>query len=111
MPEAIFHCQTSPRLPNTSHVAFPESRGSRCSSASTSRGFAVSTGSACSSGAVEPSKTLLAIGLPPDEALASLRISFGISNTPEEVDAFLDALDGEVAALRRVSPLARAVAS
>ncbi|HEV7786508.1 MAG TPA: cysteine desulfurase NifS, partial [Thermoanaerobaculia bacterium] len=64
-----------------------------------------------SSGAVEPSKTLLAIGLSPDEALSSLRISFGISNTAAEVDAFLDILDREVAALRRVSPLARAAAS
>ncbi len=43
-------------------------------------GFAVSTGSACSSGTVEPSKTLLAIGLSRDEALSSLRISFGMTN-------------------------------
>ena len=71
-------------------------------------GFAVSTGSACSSGTVEPSKTLLAIGLSADEALASLRVSFGITNRPEEVDAFLDTLAREVAELRRLSPLALA---
>ena len=111
MPEAIFHCQASPRLPNTSHVAFPGVEGESLLIRLDLAGFAVSTGSACSSGAVEPSKTLLAIGLSPDEALASLRISFGISNTPEEVDAFLETLDREVAALRHVSPLARAVAS
>jgi cysteine desulfurase len=111
MPEAIFHCQVSPRLPNTSHVAFPGVEGESLLIRLDLAGFAVSTGSACSSGAVEPSKTLLAIGLSPDEALASLRISFGLFNTPDEVDAFLDALDREVAALRRVSPLARAVAS
>ncbi|HSS50860.1 MAG TPA: cysteine desulfurase family protein [Thermoanaerobaculia bacterium] len=111
MPEAIFHCQASPRLPNTSHVAFPGVEGESLLIRLDLAGFAVSTGSACSSGAVEPSKTLLAMGLSPDEALSSLRISFGISNTAEEVDAFLDALDREVAALRRVSPLARAVAS
>jgi len=111
MPEAIFHCQASPRLPNTSHVAFPGVEGESLLIRLDLAGFAVSTGSACSSGAVEPSKTLLAMGLSPGEALSSLRISFGISNTAEEVDAFLDALDREVAALRRVSPLARAVAS
>jgi cysteine desulfurase len=111
MPDAIFHCQASPRLPNTSHVAFPGVEGESLLIRLDLAGFAVSTGSACSSGAVEPSKTLLAMGLSPDEALSSLRISFGLFNTPEEVDVFLDALDREVAALRRVSPLARAVAS
>ncbi len=111
MPDAIFHCQGSPRLPNTSHVAFPGVEGESLLIRLDLAGFAVSTGSACSSGAVEPSKTLLAMGLSPGEALSSLRISFGIANTPEEVDAFLDALDREVAALRRVSPLARAAAS
>ncbi|MFY9820682.1 MAG: cysteine desulfurase family protein [Thermoanaerobaculia bacterium] len=111
MPDAIFHCQRSPRLPNTSHVAFPGAEGESLLIRLDLAGFAVSTGSACSSGAVEPSKTLLAIGLLPDEALSSLRISFGLFNTADEVDAFLDALDREVAALRRVAPAARAVAS
>ncbi|HSS75477.1 MAG TPA: cysteine desulfurase family protein [Thermoanaerobaculia bacterium] len=111
MPDAIFHCQASPRLPNTSHVAFPGVEGESLLIRLDLAGFAVSTGSACSSGAVEPSKTLLAMGLSPDEALSSLRISFGLFNTAAEVDAFLNALDREVAALRRVSPVARAVAS
>ncbi len=100
-----------PRLPNTSHVAFPGVEGESLLIRLDLAGFAVSTGSACSSGAVEPSKTLLAMGLSPDEALSSLRISFGLFNTEEEVDAFLNALDREVAALRRVSPMARAVAT
>src|SRR5436305_1084523 len=103
LPDAIFHCQASPRLPNTSHVAFPGAEGESLLIRLDLAGFAVSTGSACSSGAVEPSKTLLAIGLSPEEALSSLRISFGLFNTSEEVDAFLDALEREVGALRRVS--------
>ena len=111
MPEAILHCQASPRLPNTSHVAFPGVEGESLLIRLDLAGYAVSTGSACSSGAVEPSKTLLAMGLSPAEALSSLRISFGIGNTAEEVDAFLDALGREVAELRRVSPLARAATS
>jgi len=111
MPEAILHCQASPRLPNTSHVAIPGVEGESLLIRLDLAGFAVSTGSACSSGAVEPSKTLLAMGLSPAEALSSLRISFGVGNTAQEVDAFLAALGREVAALRRVSPLARAAAS
>ncbi len=103
LPDAIFHCQSAPRLPNTSHVAFPGAEGESLLIRLDLAGFAVSTGSACSSGAVEPSKTLLALGLSPEEALASLRISFGLFNTQEEVDAFLDALEREVGALRRVS--------
>ncbi len=107
MPGVLFHCQASPRLPNTSHVAFPGVEGEALLIRLDLAGFAVSTGSACSSGTVEPSKTLLAIGLPVAEALSSLRVSFGITNTLDEVDAFLEALEREVAALRRVSPLRR----
>ena len=105
LPGVLFHCQASPRLPNTSHVAFPGVEGESLLIRLDLAGFAVSTGSACSSGTVEPSKTLLAIGLPVEEALSSLRVSFGITNTMADVDAFLDALEREVAELRRVSPL------
>ncbi|MFL6237715.1 MAG: cysteine desulfurase family protein [Thermoanaerobaculia bacterium] len=106
VPGAIVHCQESPRLPNTSHVAFAGVEGAFIEGESLLirldlAGFAVSTGSACSSGSVEPSKTLLAAGISRQEALSSLRVSFGIGNTVEEVDTFLDALAREVAELRR----------
>lgn len=105
LPErTIIHCASSPRLPNTSHVAFPGVEGESLLIRLDLAGYAVSTGSACTSGTVEPSKTLLAIGLSRDEALSSLRISFGITNRPEEIDGFLDALAREVAELRRVAP-------
>lgn len=107
IPGVLFHCHASPRLPNTSHVAFPGVEGESLLIRLDLAGFAVSTGSACSSGTVEPSKTLLAIGLPAEEALSSLRVSFGLTNTMEEVDAFLDALEREVTELRRVSPISR----
>lgn len=107
MPGVIFHCQASPRLPNTSHVAFPGVEGEALLIRLDLAGFAVSTGSACSSGTVEPSKTLLAAGVPAAEALSSLRVSFGLTNTVDEVEAFLEALERETAALRRVSPAAR----
>ncbi len=101
VPGAILHCQASPRLPNTSHLAVPGVEGESLLIRLDLAGFAVSTGSACSSGSVEPSKTLLAAGISRDEALSSLRVSFGITNTVEEVDAFLDALAREAAELRR----------
>ncbi|HEX7182073.1 MAG TPA: cysteine desulfurase family protein [Thermoanaerobaculia bacterium] len=104
VPDAILHCASSPRLPNTSHVAFPGVEGEALLIRLDLAGFAVSTGSACSSGSVEPSRTLLAIGLSVEEALSSLRVSFGMTNRPEEVDRFLDRLAHEVAELRRLLP-------
>jgi cysteine desulfurase len=101
VPGAILHCRRSPRLPNTSHVAFEGVEGESLLIRLDLAGFAVSTGSACSSGSVEPSKTLLATGISREEALSSLRVSFGIGNTMEQVDAFLGALAREVAELRR----------
>ena len=106
VPGAIVHCRQSPRLPNTSNVAFPGVEGAFMEGESLLirldlAGFAVSTGAACSSGSVEPSKTLLAAGISREEALSSLRVSFGIGNTMEDVDAFLGALARELAELRR----------
>jgi cysteine desulfurase len=105
VPGAVLHCTGSPRLPNTAHAAFPGVEGESLLIRLDIAGFAVSTGSACSSGTVEPSKTLLAIGLAPEEALSSLRISFGMTNRDEDVDAFLATLAREVAELRRLSPV------
>jgi cysteine desulfurase len=104
VPGAVLHCTGSPRLPNTSHIAIPDVEGESLLIRLDVAGFAVSTGSACSSGTVEPSKALLAMGLSRDEALSSLRVSFGMMNRPEEVDRFLDVLAREVAELRRVMP-------
>ena len=67
------------------------------------RGFAVSTGAACSSGAIAPSHVLTAIGLDADRARSSMRFSLGRSNTAEQVDALIEALTASVAHLRRIS--------
>ncbi len=67
------------------------------------RGFAVSTGSACSSGAVTPSHVLTAIGLSADRARSSIRFSLGASNTAEQVDELVAAIEASVAHLRRIS--------
>ncbi|MEO8196533.1 MAG: cysteine desulfurase family protein [Thermoanaerobaculia bacterium] len=100
IPGARVHCAGAPRLPHTSHVAFPGLFGQELMIRLDLAGFAVSTGAACGSGAVQVSPTLTAMGMPDDEAIASLRVSFGLPNTAAEIDAFLPALADAVAALR-----------
>jgi cysteine desulfurase len=91
------------RTPNTSNLYFDGIDSEAMLIALDLRGFAVSTGSACSSGAVEPSHVLTALGLSADRARSSLRISLGRSNTEEQVDGLVDALTASVTHLRRIS--------
>jgi cysteine desulfurase len=91
------------RTPNTSNIYFDGVDGEAMVIALDLRGFAVSTGSACSSGAIAPSHVLTALGLPADRARSSLRFSLGRSNDAEQVDALLDALTAAVTHLRRIS--------
>jgi cysteine desulfurase len=69
------------------------------------KGIAVSTGSACSSGSLEPSHVLLAIGCPPELAHGSLRVSLGRFSVDEDVDTFLEVLPPIVERLRSMSPV------
>ena len=91
------------RLPNTSNLHIDGVDGEALVIALDLRGFAVSTGAACSSGAIAPSHVLVAIGLGAEGARASLRVSLGRANTTVEVDALAEALETSVAHLRRVS--------
>jgi cysteine desulfurase len=93
----------SNRTPNTSNIYFDGIDGEALVIALDLRGFAVSTGSACSSGAITPSHVLTAMGLSSERARASLRISLGRSNNSEQVDELVNALEGAVAHLRRIS--------
>ena len=68
------------------------------------KGIAVSSGAACSSGAVHPSHVLTAIGLSADQARSSIRFSLGKQNTESQVDAVLEALPKVVDHLRKLSP-------
>ena len=92
------------RTPNTTNLCFDGIEAESLLIALDLRGFAVSTGSACSSGAVEPSHVLLGIGLAPDRARASVRFSLGRGNSAEQVDALIDAVIECVEHLRRLSP-------
>jgi len=91
------------RTPNTTNVYFDSIDGEAMVIALDLRGFAVSTGSACSSGAITPSHVLTALGLSADRARSSLRFSLGRSTTAEQVDALVDALEASVTHLRRIS--------
>jgi cysteine desulfurase len=97
---------TADRLPNTTNIRFDGIEGEATVIALDLRGYAVSSGSACSSGAVEPSHVLLAMGLRPEEARSSVRFSLGPENTEREVDGLIEAVEAGVAHLRRISPVA-----
>jgi cysteine desulfurase len=92
------------RTPNTTNIYFDGLEGEALVISLDLKGFAVSSGSACSSGAVEPSHVLLAMGLPSERARASLRFSLGHTNNEEQVDALIDAVAESAAHLRKLSP-------
>jgi cysteine desulfurase len=98
----------APRTPNTSNMYFDGIEGEALVIALDLKGFAVSSGAACSSGAVEPSHVLLAIGLRRERARACIRFSLGRSNTAEQVDALVEAVTGAVDHLRRIAPAYKA---
>jgi cysteine desulfurase len=95
----------APRVPNTTNIYFDYIEGEALVIALDLKGLAVSTGAACSSGAIEPSHVLTAMGLPPDRARGSIRFSLGKQNTPEDVDFALDLVPQTVARLRELSPV------
>ncbi len=100
-PEVRFHGQAAPRLPNTINFALPGVSGELLTIALDLAGFAVSTGSACASGAVEPSHVIRAMGFGDAEARGAVRVSCGWSTTTEEADRFLEMLPGVVHQVRQ----------
>lgn len=94
----------APRVPNTSNIYFDHIEGEAMVIALDLKGLAVSTGAACSSGAIEPSHVLTAMGLPPDRARASIRFSLGKQNREEDVDFALSVIPATITRLRELSP-------
>ncbi len=92
------------RVPNTTNIHFDHIDGEAMVIALDLKGLAVSTGSACSSGAIEPSHVLIAMGLRPDQARASIRFSLGKQTADEEIDTALALVPETVARLRDLSP-------
>ncbi len=95
----------APRVPNTANICFDYIEGEALVIALDLKGLAVSTGAACSSGAIEPSHVLTAMGLRPDRARASLRFSLGKQNAAGDVDFAIQLVPASVARLRELSPL------
>jgi cysteine desulfurase len=110
VPHARVNGGGAPRTPNTSNLVFPGIEGEALLIALDLKGLACSTGAACSSGAVEPSHVLTAIGLPPDEARASLRFSLGRHTTEGEIEFALQVVPAAVEQLRDLSPTYRKTA-
>jgi len=94
------------RLPNTSFFAFENIEGETLVTALDKAGFAVASGSACSSDSTEPSHVLLAMGIDPDVARGAVRVSFGVENTMSQVEAFLKSLAQEVNRLKQMTAIA-----
>jgi cysteine desulfurase len=92
------------RVPNTVNIYFDHIEGEAMVISLDLKGLAVSTGAACSSGAIEPSHVLLAMGLRADRARASVRFSLGKQNTAEDIDLALALVPETVARLRELSP-------
>jgi len=93
------------RVPTTTNIHFDHIEGEALVIALDLKGLSVSTGAACSSGAIEPSHVLTAMGLSPAQARASLRFSLGKHNTAEDVDFALSIIPETVARLRELSPV------
>lgn len=103
VPGARVNSQGAPRVPNTTNILFEGVEGEGFVIAMDLKGVAVSTGSACSSGSIDPSHVLLAMGLG-ELARGSIRFSLGKQNTAEEVDAVLALVPEVVHKLRQLSP-------
>ncbi len=94
----------APRVPNTTNIHFDYIEGESLVIALDLKGLAVSTGAACSSGAIEPSHVLIAMGMKPEQARASIRFSMGKQTTAEDIDFALALVPETVARLRELSP-------
>lgn len=102
--EAHVNGEGAERVPNTANIRFDHIEGEALVIALDLKGLAVSTGAACSSGAIEPSHVLIAMGLRPDQARSSIRFSLGKQTTEQDIDFALALVPETVARLRAISP-------
>jgi cysteine desulfurase len=103
VPGTIVNGTRSPRVPNTTNISFDRIEAESLLIALDLEGVAVSTGSACSSGTLEPSHVLKAMGFPPHRTQNSIRFSLGAANTEAEVDRVVAILPGIVDKLRSLT--------
>ncbi|MEO7538461.1 MAG: aminotransferase class V-fold PLP-dependent enzyme, partial [Pyrinomonadaceae bacterium] len=105
IPDIVFNGDRDRRLPNISNISFHSIEGEGLLINLDMQGVAVSTGSACSSGSLEPSPVIRALGRSDELARGAIRFSFGRFNTPEDVDDLLTVLPRAIETLRKLSPL------
>ena len=103
---AVIFSEKAKRLSNTTFFAFKDIEGSTLLTALDKKGFAIASGSACSSVNKEPSHVLLAMGIDEDLARGALRISFGNQNTIKDVTSFIEALKKELQTLKQLTAIA-----
>jgi len=109
--QVLLNGDSAHRAPNTTNIVFECLEGEAMVIALDLKGLSVSTGAACSSGAIEPSHVLTAMGLSPDRARASIRFSLGKQNTADDIDFALRLVPEVVARLRELSPVYRKAVS
>jgi cysteine desulfurase len=105
IPDSVRNGDATSRLPNTSNIAFDFVEAESILALLNQAGICASSGSACTTGSLDPSHVLVAMGLTPARARGSIRFSLGIYNTDAEVDYLLERLPPIIAKLRAVSPL------
>ncbi len=107
VPNAMINGDPENRLPNTSNIAFEFVEGEAILLLMDGHGICASSGSACTSGSLEPSHVLRAMGVPYTAAHGSIRFSLSIYNTEEEIDFVIDKLPPIIERLRQMSPFGR----
>ena len=107
IPDVVMNGDRAQRLPHLSNISFRYIEGEGLLINLDLQGVAVSTGSACSSGTLEPSPVILALGVDDEIARGSIRFSFGKDNTEADVDYVVEVLAQAVERLRALSPLSR----
>jgi cysteine desulfurase len=103
VPHTVLNGHPTMRLPNNASITFDDVEGESVLLLLDQHGIAASSGSACTSGSLEASHVLLALGLPHDRALGAVRFSVGRATADEDVDALLEVLPGVIAQLRAVA--------
>jgi cysteine desulfurase len=105
IPELVLNGHPTRRLPNTVNISFRYVEGEAMLLNLDMMGIACSSGSACTSGSLEPSPILVAMGADPTDAQGALRFSLGWGNTDADVEYAIDAIETVVNKLRALSPL------
>jgi cysteine desulfurase len=106
-PGAILNGHPTERLPNTTNISFEFVEGEAILLMLDQHGICASSGSACTSGSLEPSHVMRAMGVPFTAAHGSIRFSLSVYNTEDEIDTVLEVLPPIIRRLREISPFGR----